>query len=117
MRPTLRVLIIEDSQDDAELVLAELLSAGHEPYTQRIETAAAMQAALAEQTWDVILSDYRMPRFSAPAALAILQASGIDATARVGSVLAGFGHGAIASTSSRRALEALCSLIAGYSDA
>lgn len=44
----------------------------------RVEEAEAMQAALEQQEWDVVLSDYSMPHFSAPAALALLQRSGID---------------------------------------
>ncbi|MBK8899734.1 MAG: response regulator [Anaerolineaceae bacterium] len=78
MSKTLRVLIVEDSEDDALLLLRELRRGGYEPVHVRVEDAVAMQAALEEREWDVVLSDYSMPRFSAPAALALLQQSGID---------------------------------------
>ncbi|MBI3758210.1 MAG: response regulator, partial [Deltaproteobacteria bacterium] len=78
MKTALRVLNIEDSERDAELLRRQLVRAGYEPCLERVETAAAMQAALKTQTWDVILSDYSMPRFSALAALVLLKESGLD---------------------------------------
>ncbi|MBI4518234.1 MAG: PAS domain S-box protein [Deltaproteobacteria bacterium] len=77
-RRPLRVLVIEDSPDDAELLARELHSGGYAPTVERVETAAAMAAALARQTWDLVISDYAMPRFSALAALELLQGSGLD---------------------------------------
>ena len=74
----LRVLIIEDSEDDAQLLLRELRRGGYEVEFERVETAEAMQSALTQKTWDLILSDYTMPRFSAPQALQVLKASGLD---------------------------------------
>jgi CheY-like chemotaxis protein len=65
----LRILIIEDSAEDAELLLLALRRAGYELLYERVETPAAMEAALAKQAWDVIVSDYTMPNFSGPAAL------------------------------------------------
>lgn len=78
MSETLRVLIVEDSEDDVLLLLRELRRGGYDPVHMRVEDAEAMQAALEQHEWDVVLSDYSMPRFSAPAALALLQQSGID---------------------------------------
>jgi len=83
MNKPLRVLIVEDSEDDARLLLHELRRGGYDPAFERVETADAMRAALDPSTgpghrWDVILSDYRLPQFSAPAALALLQVSGLD---------------------------------------
>lgn len=69
---TLRVLIVEDSANDAELILRALRTGGIEPIHERVETAAAMRQAL-ERPWDVVLSDYYMPAFDAPSALAVLQ--------------------------------------------
>jgi sigma-B regulation protein RsbU (phosphoserine phosphatase) len=78
MGKPLRVLIVEDSEDDAQLALRELQKGGFEPAHQRVETAEALSAALEKQSWDVIISDYVMPRFSGPDALKLLQAMGVD---------------------------------------
>jgi PAS domain S-box-containing protein len=78
MGTPISVLIVEDSEDDAELLLLELESGGYEPISERVDTAAAMQAALAGRPWDVVIADYAMPRFSALAALKLLQESGLD---------------------------------------
>ncbi|MBI4625378.1 MAG: PAS domain S-box protein, partial [Verrucomicrobia bacterium] len=78
MNEPLRVLLVEDSKDDAELLLVELRRGGFAPEFERVETAEAMQAALARQTWDIVLSDHGMPHFSAPAALKTLKQSGHD---------------------------------------
>src|SRR5262249_23109260 len=77
LRP-LHALIIEDSDEDAELLLMELAGAGYDVRYERVETAPAMTAALARETWDLVLSDYTLPTFSAPEALQILQASDRD---------------------------------------
>jgi signal transduction histidine kinase len=73
----LRVLVVEDCEDDAVLLLRELRRGGFEPQSRRVETAEAMSAALREQTWDVIVSDYSLPRFAAPEALALANESGL----------------------------------------
>jgi PAS domain S-box-containing protein len=75
----LRVLIVEDSEDDTLLLLRELKRGGYEPNYKRVETAEAMEKALADSEWDVIISDYRMPRFSALEALKVFKKSGSDA--------------------------------------
>lgn len=74
----IRVLIIEDSEDDTLLLLRELRQGGYKPVYERVETESAMRAALSSKDWDIILSDYNMPCFSAPEALSILKESGID---------------------------------------
>jgi PAS domain S-box-containing protein len=72
-RVPLRVLIVEDSSNDALLLLRELERGGYEPEHERVETPEAMRRALAEGgPWDVVLSDWQMPRFEAPEALAML---------------------------------------------
>ncbi|MBI5014846.1 MAG: PAS domain S-box protein [Deltaproteobacteria bacterium] len=78
MGTQLHVLVVDDSEDDALLVLRELRRAGYECAFRRVETAEAMDAALEEEHWDVVISDYSMPRFSGPAALALLQDKGLD---------------------------------------
>jgi putative nucleotidyltransferase with HDIG domain len=74
----LRVLFIEDSEDDARLVLREVQRGGYEVQFERVETADAMLAALKRQAWDLILCDFSLPHFSAPKALELLKASGLD---------------------------------------
>jgi two-component system cell cycle sensor histidine kinase/response regulator CckA len=74
----LRVLIIEDSEDDAQLLVRDIERAGYEVAWTRVETSDAMVAALRAQKWDVALSDHGMPHFSGPAALGLLQATGLD---------------------------------------
>jgi len=78
MKTLLRVLVVEDSSDDTELILREIRRAGYTIDHQRVETKVDMQAALSHHPWDIILSDYSMPRFSAMAALATLKESGLD---------------------------------------
>jgi two-component system cell cycle sensor histidine kinase/response regulator CckA len=78
MPRALQVLIVEDSEDDATLLLRELRRAGFEPVHERVDTAAAMAAALKERSWDIVISDYAMPEFSGPAALRLVKEGGHD---------------------------------------
>jgi PAS domain S-box-containing protein len=78
MNTPLRVLMVEDSENDAGLIIRRLQQAGYDLVHERVETADAMRTALAQTDWDIVLADYRMPHFSASAALEILQASGRD---------------------------------------
>lgn len=77
MKTPIRVLIVEDEDDDAELVLLELKRGGYDPTSMRVETTEAMDAAL-DQPWDVVISDWSMPHFSAMTAFALLQSRGLD---------------------------------------
>jgi len=74
----LRVLLVEDDPNDAELVVLELQRGGYEPAMWRVQTAAEMRRALAEEAWDVIVSDYSMPTFSGPEAFNVLREVGLD---------------------------------------
>ena len=78
MGTPLRILLVEDSEDDAMLLLRALSRDGYQPLCTRVDTAPLMREALAAGEWDVVLSDYHMPRFSAEAALAMLRESGRD---------------------------------------
>jgi PAS domain S-box-containing protein len=71
MNPLLRLLIVEDSTDDVILSLFALRQAGYQVTHAVVDNPGAMRAALEGQDWDVITSDHSMPRFSAPAALAL----------------------------------------------
>ncbi len=73
----LRVLLVEDSVDDALLLRRHLLRAGFAPELHRVETADRMTLAL-EEPWDVILADYNLPLFSAPEALKLLKGTELD---------------------------------------
>lgn len=78
MAAPLRVLIVDDSEDDALLLARELRRGGYEPTFARVDTAEAMATALDSQPWDAVICDYAMPQFNAPAALALLQEKGLD---------------------------------------
>ncbi|HVO33665.1 MAG TPA: diguanylate cyclase, partial [Elusimicrobiota bacterium] len=74
----LRVLIVEDSEDDSLLLLHALRKGGYDPVHRRVDTAPAMTQALANESWDIIVSDHRMPSFDATHALNILKQAGSD---------------------------------------
>ncbi len=78
MAKPLRALIVEDNPDDAELLLRELRRGGYEVVSEQVETPHDMSAALEQRGWDVVISDYSMPRFSAPHALDVLKEKGLD---------------------------------------
>lgn len=77
-KPLLRILLVEDTEDDALLLLREIQNSGYSVDCERVETAEAMKSALDEEAWDVIISDYSLPHFSAPQALAVMKESGYD---------------------------------------
>ncbi len=79
MANPLRVLVVEDSVDDTFFIVRELQREGFFVDFERVETAAALQAALKEASWDLIISDYLMPQFGGSAALALYLQSGSDA--------------------------------------
>jgi PAS domain S-box-containing protein len=69
----LRLLIIEDSEDDALLIVRDLQRAGYAPSYERVDTDAAVRAALTRGPWDVIVSDFNMPHFTGTDALKLLR--------------------------------------------
>lgn len=74
----LRMLLVEDSEDDAMLLLRELRRGGYKPMCERVDTPLNMLAALSEERWELIICDHSMPDFSAPAALQLLQEKELD---------------------------------------
>ena len=69
MNQPLRILIVDDSEDDAALIARALHQGGYDAISQIVDSAETMRSALESQDWDVIVSDHAMPRFSAPASL------------------------------------------------
>ena len=79
MGEPLRVLIVTDNEDDARVMLRELINGGYNTTHARVDSAEDMSTALNSQRWDVILSDYVVPHvFSAPEALMLLQKSELN---------------------------------------
>ncbi|HRE13886.1 MAG TPA: response regulator [Usitatibacteraceae bacterium] len=78
MTQPLRVLVVEDSEIDYQVLVATLRHDGFDVESRRVETAEAMAAALAGEAWDAVLSDHHMPMFDSFGALATLRASGRD---------------------------------------
>ncbi len=74
----LRALIVEDSEDDALLLVQHLREGGYAPHWQRVDTPEALTAALAAEEWDIVFADYTMPRFSGTRALALIRERGLD---------------------------------------
>src|ERR687893_1397012 len=90
MGTPLRVLLVEDSENDALLLVRQLRRGGYDPHFRRVDTAGEMGAALEEQAWDLVISDHSMPAFSSMAALDLLRGKGfvdlpfIIASGRIG---------------------------------
>src|SRR5579884_2952834 len=75
---TLAVLLVEDSEADSRLLAHHLRQGGYLPSIRRVESQAEMLEALASETFDVVICDFKLPNFSAPDALATLKLRGHD---------------------------------------
>ena len=78
MEKPLQVLLVEDSEDDALLMIRALKKGGYDPVVERVEAAGAMRKSLQKKPWDVILCDYQLPQFNGLAAIALLKDTGVD---------------------------------------
>jgi signal transduction histidine kinase len=78
MSVPLHVLMVEDSEDDAELLLRELRNQGFAPTSARVDTGPALRDALVGRTWDVVISDHNMPGFGGEEALRLVKAHAPD---------------------------------------
>src|SRR6266542_2005622 len=77
MTESLRVLLVEDSEEDADLVTLALKRGGFDVKVTRVDTREAMQEALS-RTFDVIVADYSMPHFTMGEALEMVRTAGLD---------------------------------------
>ena len=78
MKKPVKVLIVEDSEDDAKLTLRALRGGGFDPTYRRVQTAAELETALAEERWDAVISDFQMPGFTGLDALRIFRSTALD---------------------------------------
>ncbi|MBT4865209.1 MAG: response regulator, partial [Planctomycetaceae bacterium] len=74
MLKPLKLLLVDDSPDDCELLLLEVRRGGYDPVWERVDTATSMLAKLNNQPWDIVIGDYNMPRFNGIRALKLLRA-------------------------------------------
>jgi diguanylate cyclase (GGDEF)-like protein len=78
MTTPVRVLLVEDSEDDAALVIHELRRGGYQPDFRRVDTDHELEAMLQQARWDVVITDHNLPGYSSEAALATVKRSGLD---------------------------------------
>jgi len=78
VRKAIKVLVVEDSDDDARLAMRMLRSGGFDPTFQRVQDVEALKAALKQERWDAVISDFRLPGFSGVDALNIFRSTGLD---------------------------------------
>ena len=79
MAASLRVLLIEDSDDDAKMVLRELKRASYEVDFERVASADALKSLIISRKWDLFICDFSMPKFSGTDALMLVRSMGCDA--------------------------------------
>ncbi len=78
MTTALRVLIVEDSEEDTLLLVRELRRGGYEAAYQRVDSPSGVRATLERETWDLVISDYNIPGFGGLEALALVRDRGLD---------------------------------------
>jgi signal transduction histidine kinase len=74
----LHLVLVEDSDDDALLIVHELIRGGYDPRVHRVTTRSEFQDALERGPWDIIISDHSLPTYDGMSALADLQSTGKD---------------------------------------
>jgi PAS domain S-box-containing protein len=78
MSKPLRVLVVEDSEDDAYFLIRELKKNGFEPEFERVESGQQMTEALEKKKWDIVISDHSVPGFGSLEALEIIKKKKVD---------------------------------------
>jgi two-component system cell cycle sensor histidine kinase/response regulator CckA len=78
MSEPLRVLFVDDSEEDVFFLLRELRKGGFEPYHKRVDDAASLRTLLQTEEWQIVISDFHMPDFDGLMALQIFKEAGRD---------------------------------------
>lgn len=78
MKKSIRLLIIEDSEDDAELLVRKVEKSGYKITYSRVESEKEMKSALQQEAWDLIISDYSLPNFTELSAINLINQLNID---------------------------------------
>ena len=78
MNRTIKVLVVEDSEDDAKLAIRTLRQGGFDPSYRRVQDVQALKAAFESERWDAVLSDFRLPGFTGVDALEVFRGTGLD---------------------------------------
>ncbi|MFV1993169.1 MAG: diguanylate cyclase domain-containing protein, partial [Acidiferrobacterales bacterium] len=78
MEKDIRILVVEDSEDDMILLLRELHRGGFAPRCKRVETQKSMVDALISEPWDLVLTDHNMPGFNSTAAIEVMRELELD---------------------------------------
>jgi CheY-like chemotaxis protein len=78
MKPLLHALMVEDSEEDAILLLRNLERSNYEIAHERVETVEALDAALDRESWDILFCDFTMPGFSGRQALEIVNGTSVS---------------------------------------
>ncbi len=78
MSKPIRILVVEDSEDDAKLAMRMLKQGGFDPTYRRVQEVEALKAALKQERWDAVLSDFRLPGFNGVQALEAFRSTGLD---------------------------------------
>jgi diguanylate cyclase len=78
MGKLIRALLVDDSDDDAQLLLREIRQAGYTVEYHRVDTATALASALSEKNWDVVLAEYKMPSLNGNDALRLFKRANLD---------------------------------------